>query len=1417
MAQTDLSGSSNRVEVARRIFDTSRLLCSVALVVPTLTAIGRILDIPLLSQVLPTLPAVQANTAAGLALTSLGVFLTPERPAGFRRRVVVMLLASAILLLGLLTLGEYVFGWNVGIDRIFDGGAPTASQPFPGRPSPQTALNFVLLGSALFAFNEGVGLISVGQIAAIAAGANAVAAATGYIFTTHTLYGVPLNTSAIGMAVETAIAFLLLVIALLFRRPSDGMMTLVTSDTESGHMTRRILLAGIVAPPFVGALSRLGVAAGWYDVSAQSAAFVLLMAAIMLRTIWHTARHSEHEERQTRAALAAVEAVNAQLNRTVGERRIFAALVENSPDFIGIADASGKPVYLNPAGRRMVGLTPDFPIERTAIPDYYAPDQRAFASDVIVKGMVERGHWEGETAFRHWPTGNAIPVLDTHFMICNPDTGQTLGMGTITRDISEIRRAREAIEESNRRLQHANEQISRLNEKLTRLDEVKTRFFANVSHELRTPLALILGPVEKHLRETPDLDAGLRRDLEVIRRNARTVLRHVNDLLDVARLEAGRVKPEYSKADAAALVRLVTDHFSAVADDQHVEFVVDTPPSLRVQIDADKFQRIVLNLLSNAFKFTPRDGRVWVSLRESGPGIHMEVGDSGPGIPAAKRQAVFERFEQIEGDLTRRRPGTGLGLSIVKDFAVLLGGTVSAGEAPEGGALFVLDLPSQAPPGTEVRPAAGEQTAMPIIEQLVDELRESPVAAPAVRGDANGAGRVLVVEDNRDMSRFIGDTLRSDGFDVVSAFDGVEGYDKTTTERPDLVLTDVMMPKMSGDQLVHRLRQQAEFSSTPIVVLTAKTDEELRVRMLSDGAEDYLDKPFSPAELRARVRNLVARKRAEDLVSRMRRHLEVVAAASEEMSEAVAGLPGESVRTVFQTIALNAQHLTGAAYAAAAIGGDATHPFEVWAFVGVGGDELTKIGRPPCAVGLLGLVARENKAIRLRELREHPEYRGVPPHHPEIRSFLGVPIRYRGHAVGNLYLANKRDGAEFTEEDQQIVEMLAGRAGIAIETARLYAAEGHAHAWLQTVIDQMPEGIMLMDADGHVTMENRSLRALSNARTPVPDRYGNVFTIDLRQPSGEPLAADDLPIVKAMATQEITQAREFVGRRLDQSTVPLLVSAAPVITAEGRPGGAAMVVQDITALKQLEQLREEWASIVAHDLRQPISVISLRSALLLRTAVGAAQREDIRQIRSAAESLSRMANDLMDASLLDTRRLRVTLERLDLGHLIEDIVERASLAASRTRVRMPSDVRLFVKADAQRLEQIVANLLSNAVKYGSPETEIGLEVTHSGGTADIVVTNRGPGIPADDLPFVFERYARSRAAQAGKTKGLGLGLYIAKGLVEAHAGRIWAESAPDGVTAFHVALPLDGPAVPADTLVAAAPGAHDSGQQPEPS
>lgn len=422
------------------------------------------------------------------------------------------------------------------------------------------------------------------------------------------------------------------------------------------------------------------------------------------------------------------------------------------------------------------------------------------------------------------------------------------------------RRANEGLERAGEELRRANGEISRLYEKTRELDALKTQLFANVSHELRTPLALILGPVQRMLAD-PGTPAEARRDLEVVARNARTLLRHVDDLLDVARLEAAKMTVEYTAADVARLARFVAGHFEVLAQDKRLSFAVDVPEGLRAEVDPAKVRRVLLNLLSNAFKLTPDGGRVRLAVRAEEERLFVEVADSGPGIPPGEREAVFERFRQLDGGETRRFGGTGLGLAIAREFVVLHGGSIAVTEAPEGGALFVVTLPRRAPPGSEVRgEAAAEVSGVEEASQVVEELRGQPRASvPA--GPAAGA-LVLVVEDNPEMNRFLCESLATE-HRVAAAHDGEEGLRKAIELRPDLVLTDVMMPGMSGEALVREIRGHEELGSTPIVVLTAKADDELRVRLLREGVQDHLTKPFSVEELRARVGNLVARRRSE--------------------------------------------------------------------------------------------------------------------------------------------------------------------------------------------------------------------------------------------------------------------------------------------------------------------------------------------------------------------------------------------------------------------------------------------------------------------------------------------------------------------------------------------------------------------------
>ena len=432
--------------------------------------------------------------------------------------------------------------------------------------------------------------------------------------------------------------------------------------------------------------------------------------------------------------------------------------------------------------------------------------------------------------------------------------------------------ALEAARHANEQLQGANEKITGLYAKTRELDELKTQFFANVSHELRTPLALILGPVVKRLA-AGDLGEEERRDLQVVERNARLLHRHVSDLLDIAKLEAGKMDMHYARIDLARLIRFLASHFEALAEEKCIRYVVEAPDALFAEVDAGKCQRILINLLSNAFKFTPVAGAVTLSLSAEGELAVLRVRDDGPGVPAAMREVIFERFRQGEGGAARRFGGTGLGLAIAKEFADLHGGTIEVGDAPDRGAMFTVTLPLTAPEDAEIQATPGTLDEG-IGRQAVEELRERRGASERSTPVAADAPLILVVEDNPDMNDFVAEALGR-RYRVATAFDGQEGLDKALALCPDLILSDVMMPRMSGDRMVEALRRHRGMEHVPIVMLTAKADDALRVKLLREGVQDYVYKPFSVEELMARVDRLVAeRRRTEEEIRRLNAGLE---------------------------------------------------------------------------------------------------------------------------------------------------------------------------------------------------------------------------------------------------------------------------------------------------------------------------------------------------------------------------------------------------------------------------------------------------------------------------------------------------------------------------------------------------------------
>lgn len=483
-----------------------------------------------------------------------------------------------------------------------------------------------------------------------------------------------------------------------------------------------------------------------------------------------------------------------------------------------------------------------------------------------------------------------------------------------------------------------------LAERLQELDRQKTQFFQNISHEFRTPLTLMLGPLESAVAQQQDLPLE---QAEMALRNSRRLLRLVNQLLDLQRLDVGRMQPSFRPYDLVEFVSQIVSSFRPYCEKKGICLVTELNHCPPLYLDTEKFDKVLYNLLSNAMKFTPTGGSITVTLEPAGDHCLLQVQDTGIGIRKEQIPHIFKRFHQAEGEAFRSYEGSGLGLALAKELVELHKGTISVESVYGEGSTFrvwlqtgtahlpldkVLEVPTQ----IELRSAAVELADLELLNpeesgsleqgskeaggegqgdkgtretrgplevgiregsrvggamQVQGEdtlppdthdLRSHCVAGVPQVGKAYGqlsqgggiaAPSILVVDDNPDLRTYVSGILRSSGYQVQTARNGAEGFRVAQTQSPDLIVTDLMMPQMSGMEMIWLIRNEDKLKGTPIVLLTAKTDEETRIEGTEGGADAYLAKPFSNRELLAEVRNLLALKENERRVVELNTYL----------------------------------------------------------------------------------------------------------------------------------------------------------------------------------------------------------------------------------------------------------------------------------------------------------------------------------------------------------------------------------------------------------------------------------------------------------------------------------------------------------------------------------------------------------------
>lgn len=518
--------------------------------------------------------------------------------------------------------------------------------------------------------------------------------------------------------------------------------------------------------------------------------------------------------------------------RATAEQQKLAEIVENCSDFISISTPQGQGIYLNAAGRKMLGLPNDLPIQQIQMMDYLMPENLDEFYHQILPDVWSKGRWEGEFQFRHFQTGKTIPVLHNLFAIRNPQTGECTALATVSRDNTLAKQVAQERELLLQREQEARKQAEAAS-------RMKDEFLAIVSHELRSPLNAMLGWA-RLLRSRKFDSSRTQQALEVIERNAQIQTQLIEDLLDISRIIRGQLRLYPRPVNLSTVITAALDTMRPAAEAKRIQLDCQCETVGTIDCDPDRMQQVVWNLVSNGVKFTPSGGRVQVRLFQSNQVMTLQVSDTGKGISAEFLPHVFERFRQADSKSTRAYGGLGLGLAIVRNLVELHGGTIQVESAGENqGCTFTVELPYTPSP---------------------ERVPETVNAAPLATTNSLEGVRVLLVDDEADTREFLMAALEQYGAETIACSCAAEVLQRLPVLKPQVLISDIGMPLEDGYSLIRKLRALPpdQGGQTPAAALTAYAREEDRVLALEAGFQVHVPKPIEPMQLISVVLDLVA-------------------------------------------------------------------------------------------------------------------------------------------------------------------------------------------------------------------------------------------------------------------------------------------------------------------------------------------------------------------------------------------------------------------------------------------------------------------------------------------------------------------------------------------------------------------------------
>ncbi|MFP5226223.1 MAG: ATP-binding protein [Acidobacteriota bacterium] len=895
-------------------------------------------------------------------------------------------------------------------------------------------------------------------------------------------------------------------------------------------------------------------------------------------------------------------------------------------------------------------------------------------------------------------------------------------------------------------------------EQLAEVDLAKTRFFSNVSHEFRTPLTLMLGPLEDLLGEAPDgLGSRQREQIGVVRRNALRLLKLVNTLLDFSRIEAGRVQAVYEAVDLAAFTAELASVFRSLIERAGLTYTVDCPRLEHpAYVDREMWEKIVFNLISNAFKFT-FSGSIAVSLRTAGQEVQLQVRDSGTGIPAGDLPHIFERFYRVTQARGRSYEGSGIGLALVQELVKMNGGSVRVESEIDKGTVFTVSIPlgSAHLPQERIGATRAASSSLGSDAFLQEAGRwdaagaageAAPFPLPGLPASGRGTRtRIVVADDNRDMLDYVQHLLEGQ-HEVVAVADGHAALEAVLRDPPDLVLTDVMMPGLDGFGLLKAMRAHERTAVVPVIMLSARAGEEALVEGAEAGADDYLVKPFSARELLARVENHL-------LLSRLRRESDSRIRQSEERFRSLA------VASFYSVYRMSAD----------------------WSEMRqmTGGDFLTHTEAPK-AGWIEEYILPEDQPEVLRAIAEAIR----------TKSMFVLEHRVR-RADGSVGWALSR-AIPLLDEGGEITEWFGAASDI---TEQKHYQESQSR--LAAIVDSADDAIISKGLDSVIRTWNEGATRMFGYTQEEAIGRSILMLIP------EELSYEEDQILAQLRAGNRIDHFETVRVKKNGERFDVSITISPIRDKAGRVTGASKIARDISDRRRMERILMQseklsatgrMAATIAHEINNPLE--SLMNLVFLARQHCDGQSKAHAYLVTAEQELERVSH--LARQTLGYYRDTSAPTPVVLHELLQNVLTVYNSRLLSTGIAVDArfhDQQKIVASKGEML-QVFSNIIANAIDAMSDggTLTVSTRKVDSDGEAgmEVRIGDTGTGIRQEHLSRIFEPFFTTKGEL-----GTGIGLWFARQLIESRGGRISVTSSVEPKrrgTVFTILIPFAMPA-----------------------